>query len=461
MIIGPRGPRPVAAALALLALSGCTLLQTTLTLPERAVSRILPQKDGDTADPVELQQQLMRFSDDFLASMLGASESLRRNGQKLDPIELRTLQLQYTDNIQAVATGQNAFADLLDMAALVALTRMTVEDHWIPGEYRESARPLLNACREGEKQIWQIADGVLAPGQIAELRKAIAAWHRDNPTPEAFRTVRALGFSSMIAKASRPTDASRFPSVFKLLDIDPLSGLDPATRELAQTRLFAERALFLAQRLPNLVRQQTELLALQTAGLPELREAIAASTQLAAAADRFSQTTERLPDVIGHERAQILAALADQQRGLTALAAETRQAFTAGTQMAAGTDQALRTFGAVAAQLTADTGPPRPDAKPFRIADYTAAAARIEQAAARLTGLLDAFGHSTDPARFERLAAGFDRLGAKARTEAQAVVDYAFQKALCLIAILCGAVLATALAYRWAAERLRRPPQDR
>ncbi len=30
-------------------------------------------------------------------------------------------------------------------------------------------------------------------------------------------------------------------SVFNLLAIDPLAGLDPATRELANTRLFAER----------------------------------------------------------------------------------------------------------------------------------------------------------------------------------------------------------------------------
>ena len=43
-------------------------------------------------------------------------------------------------------------------------------------------------------------------------------------------------------------------SVFSLFQVDPLSGLDPAVREIAQTRLFAERALFVAQKMPMLLR---------------------------------------------------------------------------------------------------------------------------------------------------------------------------------------------------------------
>ncbi len=446
---------PLALAVCLLLgglFQGCSLIQGTLALPGKAVSSILPQ--GKTADPVELQEQLMRFADDYLASVVASSESLRRHGQKLDPVELQTLRLNYIDNAMAVATGQNAFADLLDMASLVTLTRMTIEGYWVPGEYGTSALPLLATCREGEKQIWKIADDLLAPSQIEELRKAIDAWHRENPTPEAFRTVRALGFATMIAKATHKHTQSGFPSVFNLLNIDPLAGLDPATRELAQTRLFAERALFLAQRMPNLIRQQTELLALRTAGMPEVHALIENSARLAEAADRFSKVAEQLPGVVGNEREKILAALASEQRGLTALAAETRQAFTAGARMADAADGTLKTFGTVVTQLATDSGPPDPKSEPFRIEDYTAAAARIDVAAGRLTELLETLIGAADPRRFAQLSAGVEVLGAKAQADAREVVDYAFRQAVLLIAILCGAVLGTALVYRVVVARL-------
>lgn len=436
---------------------GCTLLENTLRLPGKAISSLLPLRDGEIADPVELQEQLMRFADDYLASVIAASEVLRHDSRKLDPIELQTLQLDYTDDVLAVATGQNAFANLLDMVTLVSLSRATIESYWIPGSYGPSASRLLTTCREGEAHIWEIAKRVLAPEQAEELRKAIDNWHKDNPTPDGFRTVRALGFAKIVAKASHHHDSQGFPSVFNLLNIDPLSGLDPATRELAQTRLFAERALFLAQKMPNLVRQQSDLFALQTAGIPEVRQLVANSTRLAEAADRFSQVAEQLPGVIGDEREKILAALRAERRGLTALAAETRQAFAQGAHMAVATDGTLKTFGAVVAQLKAESGPPDPQAEPFRIADYTAAAERIDLAAARLTGLLDAVVRGTDPGRFEQLAAGFDALGAKAQADAMAVVDYAFRKAVWLIVILCGAVAGTALAYRVMVARLARP----
>ena len=49
---------------------------------------------------------------------------------------------------------------------------------------------------------------------------------------------------------------------------DPLAGLDPAVRELTQTRLFAERALYVAQKMPLLLRWQTELLTINTLNQP-------------------------------------------------------------------------------------------------------------------------------------------------------------------------------------------------
>ncbi len=444
---------PVALA-ACLGLHGCTLLETTLEVPGKAFMTLLPGLDDGAVDPVELQEQLLRFADNYLSGVIASSEHLLRHGQKLHPAELQTLRLDYSDNVLSIATGQNAFADLLDMLALVSLTRMTIEDLWIPGQYGASAQPLLAACKEGESQIWKIADDVLSEDQSKDLRAAIATWHKDNPMPDGFRAVRALGFAKMIAKATESKRGGMLPSVFNLLNIDPLAGLDPATRELAQTRLFAERALFLAQRMPALVRQQTELLAWQTAAMPETKELINSAARLSEAADRFSKVAEQVPGAVSAEREKIVAALAAERPGLVSLAAQTQAALSAGAKMAGATDGALKSFGAVVTQLNADPDPPDPQAEPFRIRDYAEAAERIERASWRLNSLFETFLQTTDPARFAALSARFDALSAQAQTQARQTVDYAFHKALVLIGVLCGSVLATALAYRLIAARL-------
>ena len=106
---------------------------------------------------------------------------------------------------------------------------------------------------------------MLKPEQQAELRQAIEAWRRQNPEPGSVLAARALGFASQVAKANQ-AETAKPGSVFDLLKVDPLSGLDPATREIAQTRLFAERALFVTQKMPMLLRWQTELLTRQRGG---------------------------------------------------------------------------------------------------------------------------------------------------------------------------------------------------
>ena len=77
----------------------------------------------------------------------------------------------------------------------------------------------------------------------AELRQAIEVWTRQNPLAENVLAARAVGFASQAAEASK-AGAVTPGSVFSLLNVDPLAGMDPAVREIAQTRLFAERALY-------------------------------------------------------------------------------------------------------------------------------------------------------------------------------------------------------------------------
>jgi hypothetical protein len=129
--------------------TGCRLVQSTAELPGKAVSTVTQvKKDRLAIDPVELQQQLMRFADEFTAGMVTSAEQLRRGTNDLDRVELQKWKLKYASDTLAIASGQNAVANLLDMLVLVTMTRMAVEEHWLPKVHGETARPMLEACRE-------------------------------------------------------------------------------------------------------------------------------------------------------------------------------------------------------------------------------------------------------------------------------------------------------------------------
>jgi hypothetical protein len=396
----------------LLALSanGCSLLKSTLELPEKSIRSLFSlNQNNDASDPVELQSLLLRFADNYIdVCNLAIGKLQQENGQPVKPRSLLLRHISMTKDVLAIATGANAYANLLDMVILVTLNRMNVEDYWMPKRFGESAKALLHASQETEKEIWRIAALTLKPLQIEELRTAIKAWHEQYPEGRSPSDVGSLGFSAEVGQMNRNPQSGITSSVFNLLAIDPLAGLDPATRELANTRLFAERGLFLGRHMPTMIRWETELLVIQTAEMPQMEKLLANTSQLSEAADRFSHTAERLPELISAEREQIVQALNAQQPGLTSLAAQTEKALDAGQQMSMASTATLKSFQDVLRQL--DSSPPNPNTEPFRINDYTAAAAQINATAQDMVKLLQAFDQILAPGKFDALSTRLDAL---------------------------------------------------
>jgi hypothetical protein len=247
--------------------------------------------------------------------------------------------------------------------------------------------------------------------------------------------------------------------VFSLLMIDPLSGLDPAARELAETRLMAERALFLSRHLPELIRWETEYFTLNTMEVPEISKLLADTSKMSESAERVSQLSQQLPELISTERAQLVDTLKSERQGLTVLAAESRQALTAGKQMADSANATLQSFQALMAQLNAR--PPDPNAEPFRIAEYTAAAAQISRTSDRLVELLGLFNKTIGTANAQTLTDRLDLVTHQAETRGRDLVDYAYRKILIAAALIGAMALAFALAYQVLSAGLRRLFQRR
>ncbi|WP_460026134.1 hypothetical protein [Methyloparacoccus murrellii] len=446
----------VAVLTLLVGLSGCSLVQTTVDLPFRAVEAVLP--GGETTepvDPIDLQEDMLRFADNFVASTSKGVEMLQRDGKPIPRQELLTIKVTLASDVYGLATGSNALANLVGLTVFASVARWRVQDYWLPKVYGVSAEPALQSLEAREEEIWNIANRVLKPQMQAELRGAIHQWRKN--VANASGQLEAFASNSLVnevTRSSREARNSSLPSsVFALLDLDPLAGLDPATRELTETRLFAERALFIGQRMPQLIQWQMELLAMRSTSTPEVEQVIANSTQIATASDRLSRTLEQMPGLVSSEREKLVSALHAEQRGLGDLSRNFAATLAEGKQMASSTDQALKAFDDILGHL--ERMPSNPDSPPFEIKDYAATALEINRMALRLTETLKTFQALLNPATFENLATQAERITQTTQARSEALVDYAFRRLLILFALAAVIVVASALGYQWLLARLR------
>ena len=433
---------------------GCRLLQTAVEVPAQTVRAVTPgQKDKGQADPVEIQQKLLRFADDFSTRTGIGVDKLHTGTNALTRAEVLQWKIALVTENCSIVSGPNAIANLLDMTVFVTVTRMALEEHWLPKIFGEPARPLLEICSGAEKEIWLLAGKVLKEEQQAELHAAIAQWRRENPLPESVLAARAVSFTSEMAK-KRNDATARVDSVFSLLNVDPLSGMEPAVREIAQTRLFAERTLFVTQKMPTLLRWQMELLSFNVTTIPSVQQLVTNSTQISTSVERFATAAEKLPGQISAERAEILKALEAQEKNLTPLVNEVRQTLAAGSQMSTSLNTTLTTFDALMKRFGVgeanNATPPDPNAAPFRIQDYGQAAGQFEQMARQLTELLLAVEKTTGSNNLSRISTQLTPVVQQAQTSGKEIVDYAFWRAILLVVF----VLVAALIYRFLSRRL-------
>ena len=368
---------PLWLTLAALAIgTGCRVVQSAADIPGQTVRAVTPGKEKHAVDIVDVQQNLMRFTDEFATGMVTSVDRLRRGTNTLAATEALRWKIALTMATSSIVSGPNPVADLLDMTVFVTVTRMALEEQWMPHDFGDSALPMLEICRNAETNIWMLTGRVLSPKQQDELRAAIDEWRRRRPLPESLLAARAVGFASQLA-AAKKSDQEKSDSLFAVIGLNPLAGLDPAAREIAQTRLFAERALYVSQKMPLLLRWQTELLSENAVQLPAVQQLVTNSTQIASSADRFARVAEQLPGQISNERRQILEALEAQEKGATSLLAT-------GTRMSDSLNTTLTTFDALMQRFgvgeTNQSSASSTNAEPFRIQDYAATAAQLEKA---------------------------------------------------------------------------------
>ncbi len=443
----------------LLAAAGCGVLRA----PQRVVTAVVPGKPAPGPDPLEIQVQVQRFADSFAMQTAQALDDYAANaGTESARIEALQLKLLSWSAVTGIASGPNPNANLLDLVAVVTLSRMAVEDRWHKTDNQAAFESWLAASRTLETNVWQLATSVLKPAHVNELRETIAQWWVQNPNARTAFLVRPQEFAVLVTKS--PKRGADLTSVFSLVNLDPTSGLDPAVREITQTRLLAERALFTLQHMPFLLRWQTEFLTYQLADQPGVRLVLTNATRLAESADRISRATEsasqtaaQLPDRIATERREILAALDLHEGRLKELAGQVNDALISGEKMSTSLNTTIGTFDRLMKRFGVGERAPRPAADtnspPFNILDYGQVAQQVGTMSKDINTLISSVNQSVPQ---------LDRLSQRAAEDARKVVDRGFRLGLVLIVVLLGGAVAVGLTYRFLSEKLNRrgnPPR--
>jgi hypothetical protein len=425
----------------LLAAVGCSTVQ-----------RLTPREESKVraAQLQELQLKVMRFADDYTGRI---SDPIAKLDLQSTPPEVRlrahNWRVSQATAAYTIASGANPTINALDMVVLATLSRMVVEDRLLE-DYGERARVLLDAHRHLEQQSWSLVDGVLNAEQAKEVRAAIDRWRAENQTTRSVAQVRFADFAALELRRGKEQQESN--SLFGFIGLDPLSNLDPAVRELEQTRQLAERTIYYLQRAPSLLDMEIERLVYQLAAMPEAERTLANIDRLSLAAEAMGQLSARAPEIIASERHAIIteltSALHAEQDRLQPLLVNVRDVLNAGTQTSQSVTGTVTALDAFIARFQSDEVVPANSStpkRPFDITEYAATARDLAAAAERVQALLVQLNTSSKDV---------ERVTRAATQEVNGIIDHVFKLAIVLILVLGFVAVLCALLYRYWSPRL-------
>lgn len=201
----------------------------------------------------ELQQELQRFTTQFVDRVTQATESLERSARPDVRDQSLRKNLAYVSSAMEIASGPFSEVNLLDMIVFVRLSRTVLENHWIPELYGEEAgAELVEVFAWAERELAGVAANALSFTQREQLERLVGAWLAENPNQVRVEGIRLADFSAQAGSAA----ADRGGQARGLL-----ASVKTASRAANQALLLSERGLFLLHRMPFIWRLQARLAA--------------------------------------------------------------------------------------------------------------------------------------------------------------------------------------------------------
>ena len=391
----------------------------------------------------ELQAHLMSFADRFAAYISQGFETFDELTPSLE--SRRIVQGDAVYSMYAaflIAAEEDPDPALLDMVVMVTLGRMIYEEYWL-GKLSPSVQSMVAGFRKAETDIWNIVALVLNPDQQQQLMELIKEWRRNHPQELQFSYLRVSDFATERAK-SKLSEVWKPSGLFKSVEM--------ATKQVEEARLLAERAIFLATRMPLLTGYFADVWTSQLLISPELKTLL---TDL----HRFVDTTENLPQDFARERKalieQTMDRLADERKktinDFLAQEARLKGVLTDIKQAAIETNKLMISLNSFTDYLESES----PEgSQPFVINDYKETLAEITKAGSQLNALVDSLNRYFNSPGMERLLPQIERAIGAAGDESKALINHSFGLAVLLILIWFVAYIVARLAVNYFSKKM-------
>lgn len=420
----------------------------------------------------ELQAQVMSFADRFTAIMMTALEDF----ENLSPTpENRGAVLVHTTYPMAaaytIAADPDPAVSLLDMVVMITLGRMIYEEVGI-ADLGKKVTPILKGFQVAEKDVWEIARKIITADEEKDLYGLIQAWRQDHPEVLFFSHIRFKDSASLRGESKSATKKAR--GLFK--------SIKEATQQAEEIRLLAERAMFLATRMPMLTGIFADTWASRLANNPDIKQTLndihtfsAVAARLAGSTDNLSreitaqreatvdqvmkevsklrevtinQVMERvsiereaainqLIDRFAVERKQTIEDLLAEEERIKAMITELRQTLAVGNELVTSTNTLVAHFGLEEGEASSE---------PFDIKEYQTTLVEASNVIQRADGLVKTIDQLMLSEGWEnslpRIIETLDRAG----REGEEWVEHAFLLGIALILFFFAAMLA----YRYA-----------
>ena len=254
--------------------------------PPKDAEKVPPDQVGRpklaASEAQSLQTSIMALADTSIQRIGAATDLDRPNAtpeERRDSVRARMVLSSALISIAMQPDPVDALADIVTHTTLTADAQRAAAK----GEAADSSdAKLLVALEQNEADAWKLAERwVNAPTRVA-FRKRILAWPgvRTSAADVAF-----VRLSDLNRGGVKSVDAGE----------GMFDTLRAATQQVDQTRLLAERSLFLAQRLPFLMRWHAEV---YTGNTLATREAQQTTAQL----ERLTRTVSTMTDEVTRER---------------------------------------------------------------------------------------------------------------------------------------------------------------
>jgi hypothetical protein len=383
-------------------------------------------------------------------------------------------------SVYTIAAEPNPQVGLLDMVAVTTLGRIIYEDN-IHRKYGKSTEVLADGFRQLEKDIWRIAAKVLTQEQQGELRQLILLWRKNNPDKVVYNYLR---FSDFAAQRRNSTLVKKVQTggLFKTVQ--------EVTQQVEETRMLAERGIFLGTRLPLLTGNFAEVWMAQMLVSPETQKILADVHTFSRVSERLATVAEQMPDqlmkdmsklrwktvnqvmkgidewsektlndvmarvaiereafisqfmdrLIGEQKIALEAILTEEQR-VTGLITELGKVIEGSNNLLLTVNMLTEKFndGEPSADLE--------DSKPFDIKEY-------QDTIAEVTTLVETTNQLIDTVGLEQLLPELIKAIDQVGNEGEELIDHSFRQAVLLILIAMGAYIIGRLIYNFLNKKL-------